>query len=134
VRRRRAALLFSAIGWWFAASAAGPDGARLFQRCYACHSVEPGETGLPGPNLAGVVGRRAAAGEEEFEYSAAARAAGTGGLVWDAPSLDAFLADPAGFLPGTLMSFPGMRDAAERAAVIEFLAAPERRGRKKALR
>jgi cytochrome c len=107
---------------------AAPDGARLFQRCYSCHSVEPGDRGLPGPNLAGVAGRRAATGDD-FDYSVAARAAGAGGLVWDAETLDAFLADPAGFLPGTLMSFPGMRDAAERAALIEFLGAQSGAGK-----
>ena len=42
-------------------------GERVFERCYACHSVDPAETGLTGPNLAGVVGRRAAS--RDFDYS-----------------------------------------------------------------
>jgi cytochrome c2 len=103
-----------------AAKAEAEDGARLFQRCYACHSIEPGEAGLPGPNLAGVVGRRAAA-LDGFDYSEAARAAGSRGLVWDPEALDAFLADPVEYLPGTLMSFPGLKSAADRAAIVDFL-------------
>ena len=56
-------------------AAAAPSGEALFQRCYACHSVDPAEQGLPGPNLAGVVGRRAGA-QAGFDYSPAMRAAG----------------------------------------------------------
>jgi cytochrome c2 len=43
-----------------------------------------------------------------------------GGLVWTEEHLDAFLADPEGYLPGTLMSCVGLRDPAERAAVIGY--------------
>src|SRR3546814_8066494 len=43
-------------------------GERVFQRCYACHSVDPAETALEGPNLDGVVGRKAAA-LSGFDYS-----------------------------------------------------------------
>ena len=104
------------------AQTGGPDaGARAFQKCYACHSVEPGETGLPGPNLRGVVGRPVGA-LDGFAYSEAMVEAGRdGGLVWTEERLDAFLADPEAYLPGTLMSFVGMRDPAERAAVIGYL-------------
>lgn len=82
--------------------------------------MEKDETGLPGPNLHGVLGRRAA-GAADFDYSAALRRRAAAGLSWSREALDAFLADPAGSVPGTTMSFPGMRDAAEREAVIEYL-------------
>jgi cytochrome c len=48
-------------------------------------------------------------------------AAGRRGLVWTPESLDRFLADPEGYLPGTYMGSPGLRDASERRAVIQFL-------------
>ena len=96
-------------------------GARVFQQCYACHSVEPGEHGTPGPNLHGVVGRRAGA-LEGFDYSEAMIEAGRErGLVWTEETLDGFLADPEAYLPGTWMSFVGLADPAERAAVIGYL-------------
>jgi cytochrome c len=104
-------------------SAAG-DPARgevVFQKCYACHSVVPGETGLPGPNLAGVVGRRVAS-EPGFAYSPALVAlAGQGGRIWTEAALDAFLREPEEVAPGTAMTFVGLSDAAERADVIAFL-------------
>jgi cytochrome c len=97
-------------------------GERVYQQCYACHSVQPGEEGLPGPNLAGVVGR--AAGRADFDYSPALRAAATGGLVWTREALDVFLRDPEAALPGTSMSYVGLRDAQARADVIAYLDIP----------
>ncbi|MEZ0470027.1 c-type cytochrome [Luteimonas salinilitoris] len=99
-------------------------GERAFQKCYACHSVRPGEDGLSGPNLAGIVGRRAA-DRPDFEYSAALLAAARErDLVWTPAALDAFLRDPEAFVPGTSMSFIGIRDPDERAALIHFLSRP----------
>jgi cytochrome c len=98
-------------------AAAAEDGERVFQKCFACHSVVEGENNLPGPNLRGVVGRKAAtlAG---FDFSPAL--AGSG-LVWDDTTLDRFLADPLAAVPGTSMSFPGLRRPEERRAVIAYL-------------
>lgn len=95
-------------------------GARVFQRCYACHSVDPAETTLQGPNLHGVVGRPAGA-VPDFDYSDALLARGQAGLVWDERTLDAFLADPRGFLPGNAMGFFGLDDPQDRADVIAYL-------------
>ncbi len=92
-------------------------GERDFQRCISCHSVDPAEEGLPGPLLRGVIGRRAAA-LPGFAYSPALRGSS---LVWDAATLDRFLADPEGLVPGTLMGMPPLRDAALRARIIAYL-------------
>jgi cytochrome c len=97
-------------------------GERAFQRCYACHSVDPAETAkLPGPSLFRVVGRRAAS-LPGFEYSDAMKVKGAAGLAWTAEALDRYLADPEAFVPGTLMSVPPLRDEQERADLIAFLA------------
>lgn len=101
-------------------NAARPEGARLFDHCYACHSLDPAETGLPGPSLAGVLDRPAAA-LTEFDYSPAMRRAAAAGLVWDAETLDAYIADPEAVVPGTWMGFVGLSDAAERAALVEYI-------------
>ena len=99
------------------------QGEVVFQRCYACHSVVPGETGLTGPNLFGVVGR-AVASAPDFEYSAALeRLPARGYRVWTEAALDAYLRSPEGFAPGTAMTFVGLPDPDERAAVIAYLAA-----------
>ena len=104
------------------------QGEVVFQKCYACHSVVPGETGLTGPNLFGVVGR-AVASAPDFEYSAALeRLPARGYRVWTEAALDAYLRSPEGFAPGTAMTFVGLPDPDERAAVIAYLAAAEDAG------
>ena len=93
----------------------------VFQRCYACHSVVAGEDNLPGPNLRGVLGRRAGT-LPGFEFSPAMLEAGTSrGLVWTRRTLDAFLADPQGMVPGTTMTLLGLPDADDRRNVIDYL-------------
>ena len=96
-------------------------GARLFQQCYACHSVTAGETGLSGPNLAGVVGRPMAADPTFADYSPALRQAGGAGRVWSEAELHRYLSDPEAALPGTAMGYVGMRDARDRAVLIAWL-------------
>ncbi|MBA2402755.1 MAG: hypothetical protein H0V72_29475 [Bradyrhizobium sp.] len=102
------------------------DGARLFTPCRACHSLDPAERGLPGPNLSGVVGR-AVGSDPGFDYSPALRKARGNGLRWDTPRLEAFLADPAEMFPGLWMSMRGIEDATERMALAQFLANPASR-------
>jgi cytochrome c len=101
-------------------AAATLDGPRLFQRCYACHSVDPTERSLPGPNLHGLFGRPAGA-EAAFDYSPVMREAGRRGLVWTAESLDRFLADPEEVVAGVSMGGVRMRDPIERGALIRWL-------------
>lgn len=106
--------------------AAEDAGERLFAICRACHSLDPAERGLPGPNLAGVVGRKIG-GDPAFDYSPVLRKARDEGLRWDPKRLEAFLADPAEMFPGLWMSMRGIEDAAERRALVRFLAAPSSR-------
>ena len=124
MNRTSIALLLFATLWTAPAAAqdAPGRGETRFQRCYSCHSVNPAETNLPGPNLAGIIGRRAAA-LNDFEYSRALRDAGQQGLVWDRATLDRFLADPMAVIPGTAMAFPGLKVDADREAVIGYLEA-----------
>jgi cytochrome c len=101
-------------------------GERVFQRCYACHSVVAGDDGLPGPSLRCVLGRRAGS-LPGFEFSPALVEAGRRGLVWTRTALDAFLADPLAVVPGTTMTLPGLPDAGDRRDLVDYL--QERAGR-----
>ena len=109
-----------------ASANAEEDGARAFTPCRACHSLDPAERNLPGPNLSGVIGR-AIGGAADFDYSPALRKAREDGLRWDAKRLDAFLADPAAMFPGLWMSIRGIEDTAERQALVRFLSDPASR-------
>ena len=92
-------------------------GELLALACAACHKFRAGEGTLIGPNLHGVFGRRAAA-VAGFAYSPALAQSG---LVWTPASLDAWLADPAGFVTGTTMTFTGYRSAEDRRDLIAYL-------------
>ena len=106
-----------------AAAPAGGDavaGKRVFLRCMACHNVKAGAPNKVGPNLAGVVGRKAAT-VTGFRYSAALAKSD---ITWNAATLDKWLARPASVVPGTSMVFAGVPNAADRKAVIAYLKKP----------
>jgi cytochrome c len=107
-----------------AKAAGGPDeaggpseGARLFSTCAACHSLRP-DVSMTGPSLHGVWGRKAGTLQSFPRYSPALKASG---VVWNGGSLDAWLKDPAQFIPHNWMTFPGVRDAKARAELIAYL-------------
>ena len=120
---RLAAASLLALLLLLTAPAAAADGAAVFgARCASCHAAAPGAAPGAGPNLAGVHGRRVA-GDPDFGYSPVLEAAGREGRRWDAEALERFLADPEDVFPGTWMGSNGLRAAADRAAVVEYLGA-----------
>lgn len=93
-------------------------GEQVFRRCVACHTVDKsGRHGI-GPNLHNIVGAPVAA-RPDFSYSGAMKAKGG---VWDQAALDAYLKAPMKDVPGTRMAFAGVIDAADRKALILYLA------------
>ena len=109
-----------------ASAAAEENGVRAFTPCRACHSLDPAERNLPGPNLSGVIGR-AVGGAADFDYSPVLRKARDEGLRWDTKRLETFLADPAAMFPGLWMSIRGIEDTAERQALVRYLTDPSAR-------
>ncbi|WP_254019951.1 c-type cytochrome [Mesorhizobium escarrei] len=89
-------------------------GQKLFTRCSGCHTTT-GEN-KAGPSLAGVFGR-AAGKVDGARYS---RAMASSNIVWDDVSIDAYLAGPTKFLPGTTMAI-GVPNASDRADIIAYL-------------
>lgn len=97
-------------------------GKRAFLKCAACHAIKAGAPNKIGPNLWGVVGRKAGS-VKDFRYSAAMKTKGSA-IQWDAASLDKWLTRPSAVIPGTSMAFGGISNPAERAALIAYLKKP----------
>ena len=115
-RRRAAGPTPSVAALSRVASAAA--GARIFTRCSACHSVGRGAPDFGGPNLFGVMGSEIAQNSQRFAYTAALQKVGG---RWTPERMDAWLADPQRFAPGTAMGIKGLPDPLDRADVIAYL-------------
>jgi len=119
VRLLVAVLAFGA-GTAHAADAA--RGRALYEsRCIGCHSIDANRVG---PAHRGVFGRKAGTAKD-YDYSPALRAAT---VVWDARSLERWLADPERLIPGQRMGY-SVPDAADRADLVEYLRAESTRQR-----
>ena len=94
-------------------------GATVFQACAACHSTAPG-VDMTGPSLANVWGRKAGTAPGFSRYSDAMKHTD---IVWNEATLDRWLTNPDGFIHGTTMTFPGIRDSGPRQDVIAYLQA-----------
>jgi cytochrome c len=109
------ALLALGIG---AGAARAADGADVFNNnCAVCHSTDPGTNKL-GPSLASIVGRKSGS-LDDFSYSPAMAKLG---VTWDKATLDKYLTDPQAMVSGTKMIYPGVKDADDRKALIDYLA------------
>ena len=93
-------------------------GEKVFRKCKACHTVEEDGPNRVGPNLYGIVGASVAA-VDGFRYSGALT---DHGGDWTPDRLAAFLANPRKAVPGTKMSFAGLRKPEDQADVIAYLA------------
>ncbi|HWA47422.1 MAG TPA: c-type cytochrome [Dongiaceae bacterium] len=121
--RNRLLAGFLAIAAQFAgpALADGSDPAAEAQfkkSCGTCHTVDPAAAPRQGPNLFQVVDRPAGS-IAGFKYSPAF-VAGKDGIVWDAATLDRWIADPQSVIPGAIMPYK-QADEAKRRLIIEFL-------------
>lgn len=94
-------------------------GKKVFRACAACHDAREGKNKI-GPSLFAVVGRTPGTADG-FKYSDAMKAFGAGGKTWDAETLDAYLTNPRGVVPGTRMAFPGLKAGPDRENLIAYL-------------
>jgi len=92
-------------------------GQRLFKPCASCHQIGPYATAAYGPQLNGIIGRKAGA-TADFKYSEAMKKSG---IVWNEQSLAAFMRAPDEVVPGTKMRFWGVKDAQQIADLLAYL-------------
>lgn len=96
------------------------SGQRVFNQCRACHTIDANARNGVGPNLHGVVGRKAAS-VEGFRYSTAMKAKGEQGWTWTEENLHPYLRNPREVVPGTNMSFPGIKNDQQINDLIAYL-------------
>ena len=94
----------------------------MFAKCALCHQVGPGANTLVGPELNGIIGRKAASIADYPMYSDGMKTLGALGVVWTEEHFDKWIANPKAILPDFSMSlFPGLPEASDRANVIAYL-------------
>jgi cytochrome c len=84
-------------------------GANSFKKCLPCHSIGPGAKNKIGPELNGLDGRKAGS-VPNFNYSDTNK---NSGIVWDEATFKEYIKDPRAKIPGTKMTFPGIKNEQE---------------------
>ena len=99
------------------ASTSAAEGAKVFKKCLSCHSIKKDGANKIGPALWGVLGK-AAGSVPGYKYSKAMAAHGKN---WSFEEMNGFLITPKSWIKGTKMSFAGLKNAKDRAAVILYM-------------
>ena len=99
------------------ASTSAAEGAKIFKKCAACHSISKGGGNKIGPALWGVIGRKAGA-VADYKYS---KALSSHGKNWSFDEMNGFLIKPKEWIKGTKMAFAGLKKPEDRAAVILYM-------------
>jgi cytochrome c len=121
----RSLILSAALlaGFSIAAPAFAQDaeaGQRVFNQCRACHNADKGGRNGVGPNLWGIVDRKAAS-VEGFRYSSNMRTLGEGGHVWTMENLTAYITNPKAVVPQGSMAFAGLRNEQQLKDLLAYL-------------
>ena len=98
-------------------STSAADGAKIFKKCTACHNIARGSSNKIGPSLWGILGRQAGS-ISNYKYS---KAMVVHGKAWSFEEMNGFLTKPKNWIKGTKMSFVGLKNAKDRAAVILYM-------------
>ncbi len=119
------AVLCATAGASYAQDAAA--GEKVFAVCKACHQVgETAKNGV-GPNLNGIIGR-AAGTVEGYNYSDANKKSG---ITWDEATFKEYIQDPKAKVPGTKMTYAGLKDQQKVNDLVAYLKSFGADGKKK---
>lgn len=119
-----AALFAFAAAPAFAEDAPGnaEAGQRVFNQCRACHTINQGGRATVGPNLFGIVGRRAGS-FEGFRYSRPMHEKHEQNFIWTVENLRAYIRNPKEVVPAGSMSYPGLRNDTQLNDLLAYLQA-----------
>ena len=94
-------------------------GKEAFAKCGICHTFDKNAVG---PELKGIVGRKAASAPD-YAYSPGMKKLGEEGFVWTPENIDKWISNPKAMLPDSPMAqlFQGVPDAQERANIVAYL-------------
>ncbi len=121
-----AAFAIMTLAWPAAAADDNAErGQRVYGACAPCHSLEPNRN-MTGPTLAELWNRKAGSLGSFTRYSTALKSSG---VVWNDKSLNEWIDDPQHFIPGNQMTFPGIKNAQQRADLLAFLRSATAAGR-----
>jgi len=94
------------------------NGEAKYALCQSCHTLAQGGANMTGPNLHGIFGQKAGEGHEGFKFSDPLKASG---IVWTPQNMDPWIMKPTDVVPGTKMTYAGMKDAKDRTDLIAYL-------------
>ena len=97
-------------------------GEGVFAKCQSCHNIANGGANGTGPNLWGIVGHKPGS-HAGYAYSTAMTEFGAKQPVWDDLHLYEYLRAPQKYIPGTKMSFVGLKKSEDRVNLIAYLRA-----------
>ena len=130
-RRMRSSVLVLGAGIFAIVPSYAQDaasGEKIFVQCKACHQIGENAKNAVGPVLNGLFGRKAGI-IEGYSYSAANK---NSGITWDEATFREYIRDPRAKIPGTKMTFPGLKDPKQIDDIVAYLKQFDSTGKKKA--
>jgi cytochrome c len=103
-------------------------GEKVFTQCRACHQIGENAKNAVGPELNGVIGRKAGSAPD-YNYSPAMK---NSGLTWDEPTFHKYIMNPRAVVPGTKMIFAGIKEEQRINDLIAYLKQFDATGKKAA--
>ena len=89
-------------------------------KCRFCHSIKKNDRDRMAPNLHRILGKPAAV-SENFSYSSAMIEMRNNGLIWTPETINAFISNPEGYIPGNRMKMEGIKDPQTRELIINYI-------------
>jgi cytochrome c len=102
-------------------------GKSSFNKCLPCHAIGEGAKNKVGPELNGIDGRKSGSAPD-YSYSDANK---NSGITWSKETFLEYIKDPKAKIPGTKMTFAGIKSETEAANLWAYLASFDKDGKQK---